>query len=248
MSVVLSLIGHTVRIEQSDDQKPTLNLSLLSCGINFDDAAQGIEFFEYPHRVYVGFAEITSPTLANYAALKTLLLNWQTNALKIGGKMGEPVELTITRPANTTAYAANDVISSSESAPTAQIIDLATAGVEAGGSGYLVKLRALTNNKNWTGRLRLHLYRSAITPPNDNSPFALLWANRSNRIGSIDITGFNTADNATSDAANALIADLRFPFRLAPTETRLWCIIQNLDGPTPASAQQFFFSVLVDRN
>jgi len=161
--------------------------------------------------------------------------------------MGEPVEVTITRPADTTAYAANDVVSSSTTEPAAIILDLATAGVPAGGSGYLVKARFLTNQSSNVARYRVHLYKSAPTPVNDNAPFTLLWANRANRIGVIDIPALNTA-GAGSDAANALVADLRLAFKLAPAETRLWAIVQILDGFTPASGQLFFLSVLVDRN
>lgn len=182
------------------------------------------------------------------SALSTFLFSAIENSISVGGKMGEPVEVTLQRPADTNAYAVNDVISSSTSAPAAIVFDLANAGVPAGGSGYLVKLRALTNNKNWTARLRIHLYKSAITPGNDNSAFGLLWANRANRIGFIDVPSFSTADSTASDSANSLIPDLRFAFKLAQGETRLWAIIQILDAGTPTSGQNFFFSVLVDRN
>jgi hypothetical protein len=197
--------------------------------------------------VLVNLTDITSPTLADYAALKTQITTWRQNAFKVGGKMGEPVEVTLARPADTTAYAANDVISSSTSAPAAIIFDLATAGVEAGGSGYLVKLRALTNKKDWTARIRVHLYKAAPTQINDNSVFALLWANRANRVGYIDLPAFTTADT-TSDCAQSLLPDLRYAVKLASGETRLWAILQVLDAATPSSAQNFYFSALVDRN
>jgi len=248
MSVVLSLVGNSVRIEQSSNDNPTYEFSLLSCGILFDDAASSVEFFEGSRRVLVNLTDITSPTLADYAALKAQVQTWKQNAFKVGGKMGEPVEVTLTRPADTTAYAVNDVISNSTTAPTAIIFDMATAGVEAGGSGYLVKLRALTNLKTWTGRLRIHLYKTVIVPGNDNSAFGLLWANRANRIAYIDVPAFSTADATASDCAHSLIADLRIPFKLSADDTRLWAIVQNLDAPTPASGQIFFFSLLADRN
>lgn len=206
----------------------------------------------------VKLSETTYSTFAEFLAAVETTANASINALAkdatltngstiVGGKMGEPVELTFTRPNNSNAYASNSVIATSTTAPIQLILDLATAGVPAGGSGYLTKLRALTNLNTFTGRLRLHLYRSAPTLINDGSPFTLLWANRSNRIGFIDLPAFNTG-GAGSDAANAILSDLRFGFKLAPGETRLWIIIQNLDAPTPAANQQFFFSLLVDRN
>lgn len=244
MAKTITISGNYFVITNDVAGQPDKNFPIASTRIDIAENETAITFAATGGSEKVSLAETS---YANFAAMVTAVLS-MADRTRVGGKMGEPAELTITRPADTTAYAINDVISSSTTAPAVQIIDLATAGVEAGGSGYLVKLRALTNNKNWTGRLRLHLYRSAITPPNDNTPFALLWANRANRIGSIDLPAFNTADNATSDAANALIADLRFAFKLATGETRLWLVIQNLDAPTPASAQQFFFSFLVDRN
>ena len=248
MPYTLSFLQSAIRCINTDQDAPELEFPLASTVIVFDDKAEAIEFNCNGRRVSMKLTEITSPVLANYAALKSLISTYRDAALQVGGKMGEPVEVTLQRPADTTAYAVNDVVSSSTSAPVAIIFDLATAGVPAGGSGYLVKLRALTNNKNWTARLRIHLYKSAITPGNDNSAFGLLWANRANRIGQIDLPAFNTADATASDAANSLNAELRFPFKLAAGETRLWAIVQILDAGTPASAQNFFFSILVDRN
>jgi len=248
MSYTLSFLQSAIRCINSDQDAPELEFPLASTVVVFDDKAQAIEFSCNGRRVSMNLSEITSPVLANYAALKSLITTYRDACLQVGGKMGEPVEVTLARPADTTAYAVNDVISSSTSAPTAVIFDLATAGVPAGGSGYLVKLRALTNKKDWTARLRIHLYKSAITPGNDNSAFGILWANRANRIGSIDLPAFNTADTTASDAANSLNAELRFPFKLASGETRLWAIIQVLDAGTPSSGQNFFFSILVDRN
>jgi hypothetical protein len=248
MSYTLSFLQSAIRCVNSDQDAPELEFPLASTLIIYDDRSEAIEFNCNGRRVSMAIGEISSPVLADYAALKSLISSYRDAALQVGGKMGEPVEVTVQRPADTTAYAVNDVLSSSTSAPAAIILDLATAGVSAGGSGYLVKLRALTNNKNWTARLRIHFYKSAITPGNDNSAFGLLWANRANRIGSVDLPAFNTADTTASDAANSLNADLRFPFKLASGETRLWAIIQILDAGTPASGQQFFFSILVDRN
>lgn len=190
---------------------------------------------------------LSETSYANLAAMVAAVTKMITAAVQVGGLIGEPVEVTLTRPSDTTAYAANDAISSSTSSPAAIIFDLANCSVPAGGSGYIVKARLMTNKNDITPRIRVHLYKSAPTQINDNSPFTLLWANRANRIGYIDFPALATAGTG-SDATHSLVADLRLPFKLAAGETRLWAIIQTLDAFTPSSGQQLFFSLLADRN
>jgi hypothetical protein len=245
MSYTLSLIGNVIRIESANASELDYLFPLNSTNVFIDEVPAEVTFFNDTTRARLPIASIA--THNTVALLKAQLAAWQIESSQVGGKMGEPVEVTITRPADTAIYAANDVVSSSTTAPAAIILDLATAGVPAGGSGYLVKARFLTNQSTNVARYRVHLYKSAPAPVNDNAPFALLWANRANRIGFIDIPALNTA-GAGSEAANALVADLRLAFKLAPAETRLWALVQILDGFTPASGQQFFLSVLADRN
>ena len=53
--------------------------------------------------------------------------------------------VSFTRPADTTAYAANDAIADSTSAPT--LLSFADCANANGGQGYIVKTRLLTNQK-----------------------------------------------------------------------------------------------------
>lgn len=245
MAKTLTLVGNILRIEDSVNSIPDFEFPLNSGLVILDKEAAQVRFVFENREVAINVADIT--TFDTIAKVKTQLLLWKANAVQVGGKMGEPVEVTITRPADTTAYSANDAISSSTSAPAAIIFDLATAGLEAGGSGYLVKARLISNKSDITPRIRVHLYKSAPSQVNDNSAFPLLWANRANRICYIDFPALATA-GAGSDAAHSLVADLRLPFKLASGETRLWAIIQTLDAFAPSSGQQLFFSFLIDRN
>ena len=164
--------------------------------------------------------------------------------MKVGGLVHGPVNVNLTRPADTNAYAANDVIANSVGAPAVLTIPFMP---ENGDSGYITKVRALTNVNNFTGRLRLHLYTAAPNAIADNAPFTLLWANRETRIGFIDIPAMQTG-GAGSDASNALLADIRLFFKLSDTSKNLFAIVQTLDAFTPVASQQFFFSFLIDRN
>ena len=75
--------------------------------------------------------------------------------------------ITFSRPANTTAYAAKDVISDSASGPAVASFKLANL---ANRGGYITKVRMLTNQSGFTGRLRLHFYNSAPTIANARLP------------------------------------------------------------------------------
>ena len=62
----------------------------------------------------------------------------------MGGKSVRK-SVSFTRPADTTAYAANDAIADSTSAPT--LLSFADCANANGGQGYIVKTRLLTNQK-----------------------------------------------------------------------------------------------------
>lgn len=158
------------------------------------------------------------------------------------------VDVTITRPADTNAYAAKDAVSNSTSAPT--ILTLTNAASHVGGNGYVVKVRAFTNSATaMLGAVfRLHLYNEAPTAVNDNAQFALLWANRTKRVGFIDLPALAT-EGTGSDAAAALWVDLPLHFDCASNDRNLYCIPELLTtGAAPASGQQILFSFNLEQH
>jgi hypothetical protein len=163
---------------------------------------------------------------------------------QVGGHM-EPVSATLTRPADTTAYAAKDAVSDSTSAPT--VLTFSKLARVQGGSGYIVKARLMTNQSTNVARFRLHLYHTAPTAINDNAAHTLLWANRAARIGWIDFAACQT-EGTGSDAANALNDTVRLPFSCADTSRHLYGLLEAIDAFTPASAQVFFIELTADLN
>ncbi len=161
-----------------------------------------------------------------------------SNPLPVGGKSVQK-SASFTRPADTTAYAANDAIADSTTAPT--LLSFANCANGVGGQGYIVKTRLLTNQKTCTARFRLSFYHTAPSPVNDNAPKPMLYANKDKLIGSIDLDPCNTEDT-TSDAAYALSTTL-LPYVCAAADTTIYCILTTLDAFTPASAQQFFLEI-----
>lgn len=154
-------------------------------------------------------------------------------------------EVTLTRPADTTAYAANDAVSNSTSAPA--LLQFSNVLPLAGADGLIVAARCMTNQSTFTGSLRLHLFKtSAPTPINDNSPQTVLWANRAVRIGYIDFAGFTTGGTG-SDCAITLGtfpgSGNALPVELDSGQTSLWGMVETRGAFTPASGQQFFFAL-----
>jgi len=82
------------------------------------------------------------------------------------------VTTTVTRPADTTAYAANDIWSDSTSAPTAGGFTFSSAARASGGSGLITDIGVINSAASaLTGEL--WIFDSAVTAVNDNAAFAL---------------------------------------------------------------------------
>lgn len=90
------------------------------------------------------------------------------DALTVGG-ISKVIDATLTRPNDTTPYAADDEISSSTSAPT--ILTLSNCARVSGGSGYIHGATLITSGVTATN-LELHIYDTTSTPNNDNAAFS----------------------------------------------------------------------------
>ena len=155
---------------------------------------------------------------------------------------------TITRPENTTAYAAKDVISTTLGA----VIEFTGMARANGGFGSLVKSRVMTNQSTCIASLSLHLFNAAPTAIADNAQYTMLWANRDKRIGTIRFPALSTGGTG-SDAAAAMrpsydgaysIPDFRY--QCAANDTKLYGILVTEDVFTPASGQIFFIEHTAD--
>lgn len=153
-------------------------------------------------------------------------------------------QVNITRPADTVAYAIADAISNSTTSPT--ILTFTGMARTSGGSGYITKARAMTNQSGNTQRLRLHLYNVAPTAVNDNAPQTVLYANRAGYVGTIDFTGLST-EGTGSDTAFSINNSPRLPF-VTSGSASLFGMLETLDAFTPTSAQTFFIGLTAEQN
>lgn len=153
-----------------------------------------------------------------------------------------------TRPNDTTAYAANDVVSNNTTTTT--LNTLPTCARVNGGSGYIVGARLLTDKKSITPRVRVHLF-NVINPTvaADNAQHKSVYADASKRIASFDLSAMATAaDSTNSDLSAATDWTLRIPFVCAGSDRAIYWFLETLDIFTPAANEKFTLMLLLDQN
>lgn len=150
-----------------------------------------------------------------------------------------------TRPSDTTAYAAQDVVSDSTTAPT--VLTFANVARANGGSGLILSARHIKSSTTTSGAsYRLHLYKAAPTAINDNAQFSMLYANRLTRIGFIDF--IHQGGGTGSDASHALAPNINLPYLCDASLASLRGILVVTSAYTPVSGEQHMIELSVLQN
>ena len=153
-----------------------------------------------------------------------------SSSLTVDGKAYRSV-VTITRPSNTTAYTAGDVVGDTTGSA---IISLTSAG-PSGGFVILQSVSLVFSDASvpsGMGAFRLHLYSASPTAIADNAAFDLLSAERANYMGYVDIP-------TPQDFGSSLYAQVDYPGRLiklGTASTTLFAELETRGAYTPASA------------
>jgi hypothetical protein len=168
------------------------------------------------------------------------------------GRSLKRITATFTRPSDTTAYTAGDVVGP-VTTPAAQ--SFAGAAKYNGGSGQIIGAHLETDLATITnGTFRVHVWNTTLTPATDNSPLITQHAQIAYFQGSFD---FNilVADNASAVAGVAqlrtsldLDAGIPLDFVCASGDTGLYCVITALAAYTPKSAGVFNLSLLINQD
>jgi hypothetical protein len=149
---------------------------------------------------------------------------------------------SITRPANTTAYDASDLIGERDAATPANagnaIIVLPGIG-PAGGTVLMRKMRleieALSVPSGMTS-FRVHLFNASPTAILDNAPFVgVVAADTKKYLGYVTLG--TVADLGAMLAAGA--TEINEEFTLAAGDTSLYALVETVGGFTPASETVF---------
>lgn len=131
------------------------------------------------------------------------------------------ISVDVTRPADTTAYAAGDAISNSTTAPTTGGFTLTGAARKSGGSGIITDVIVTSSNDPAT-RLagELYLFNQSVTNINDNAAFAVSDTEIKTCVGVVPFSFFDAGNNGLAHMTGLNIlftcsgsADLRFLLR-----------------------------------
>jgi hypothetical protein len=143
---------------------------------------------------------------------------------------------SVTRPSNTTAYTAGDVIGIADAGTPANagsaILELANLG-PAGGDVVVDKVELtieLNAVPSGMANFRAHFYNASPTAILDNAAFDLPVADDAKHLGWVDIVTPEDLGSVLKSSAIPLQS-----FRLAPGQTSLWVILETRGGYTPAS-------------
>lgn len=201
-----------------------------------------------------GFQQITD--LTNVAAVKAastaaaaadpaLVVSASPNSVQTVGGTTPSISVEITRPADTTAYTANDAVNTSTSSPT--FITFANAVRTASGTAYITKARLVTNQLGCTAQFRLWLFSAnTATLTNDNTALAIMYADAAIRLGYIDFPAL-AAEGGGTDCATAQVIDIRMKIA-GDASKAVYGLLETKTGFTPASGQKFTVILTPDQN
>lgn len=138
--------------------------------------------------------------------------------------LGFPVSVStdITRPADTTAYAANDALSNSTSAPTSGGFTLSSICRKSGGSVLITDVIVTTSNDAATLlQGEVWIFNQSVTNINDNTAFAVSDSEIKTCVAKVPFAledagnnGFYHSQNLSILATASGSADLRFLVRV----------------------------------
>lgn len=160
----------------------------------------------------------------------------------IGATLGKQVTIStdVTRPADTTAYAINDAIANSTSAPTTGGFTFSGAARISGGSGIITDLWVASSADPATPlQGEVIIFDQAVTAINDNAAFAVSDAEIKTALAIIPFTLQDMGNNDAGHVQNLSIgftcvgsADLRF-------------LVRAKNAYAPASAEVFTYRLKI---
>lgn len=164
---------------------------------------------------------------------------------EVGGQTVYVDALVLTRPADTTAYAASDVVCDSTTTP--HVLLFKNVARKQGGSGTITSVRVVTSQAANVAQYRIHFYHIAPLPIADNAQYTSLWIDRDRRIGFVDVGPVAQEGTGSTMAEGMNTTDL-LPFVCAPNSRDIIAVCETKTAFTPDSAQTFYFAITADVN
>lgn len=190
-------------------------------------------------------ATLGQKTMANSMAVA--LASDQGNIAVVSNNSEVKVSATFTRPADTTAYAAGDLVANSTTAGSVVAMSFTSMVRTAGDCVRLERARLTKTGTSLTNaQFRLHLFEDVPVPSvGDNAAFqtsnALSTTKVLNYIGSFSFT----LDRSGSDGASGrAVPDTTFPITTSPVSgTTLYGLLEATAAYTPANAEAFVLTL-----
>lgn len=146
---------------------------------------------------------------------------------------------TVTRPADTTAYANNDAWADSTSAPTSGGFTLANVCSASGKTSALTTLTIVSSNDPATGlQGEIWLFNSSVTAVNDNAAFALSDADSIKLVGKIP---FSLETSQAGSGTNSIFVATGLDMHVTcsgSANLRFLVKVKNIYTPASAEALQ----------
>lgn len=192
-------------------------------------------------------ATVTVDQASNAAGLPIRQVPGETHVGALGGHtIVQAASGTITRPADTTAYASGDLVANSVTAGSVTNLQFTTASRISGGSGLIVGARIQKSTNSVTNAaFRLHLFSVAptYTSAGDNSAIStVVVASAKGYLGYVDITamtgfsdvawGTGAVDNSRGNAPFVAVAQI------------IYGLLEARGAYTPGNAEVFTVSLM----
>jgi hypothetical protein len=159
------------------------------------------------------------------------------------------VQATLTRPDNTTAYAAGDVIADKATEPSVASI---VVGRVSGGGGIIRSAKVVGSaNQATKADLEIWLFSVEPTAMEDNAAFDPTDAELLKLVAILDMGSTPTEGNVGSGADGNVVyqkGDLAVPFACAPSDQNLYWVLVVRNSYTPVAQEALTLILGVERD
>lgn len=157
----------------------------------------------------------------------------------VGSKTAVIAAATMTRPADTTAYAVGDMVANNTTAGSVTPIQFSNVVRSSGGTGVLRRLRLKKSGVSATGAsFRVHLFRASPTAgAGDNAAFAVT-SGSADYLGKVDITTDQSFGDGAAGFSDVSMGDIQ----INPAATSLFALLEARGAYTPANAETFILT------
>lgn len=157
---------------------------------------------------------------------------------------------TLTRPADTNAYTANDAVGATTSVSATNVIEITNAVRVAGDAIRIERVRlGKSVNTTTNATFRLHFFNALPTlGVGDNGALGAITAlatdDMRNHVGYVDVTIDRAGNDAADGSYGAAVPSVGSAMTIGPrTGTSIFVVIQATAAYTPGSAEAFEVTV-----